>query len=106
MTGAGYRVHLAVSGTQVIRYASHHLPNILIVDPDLPDSDTLSLLKALRDDLPHLPVIIHTFISDYADHPDIFNTAVWVEKGESSAERLKEAVAKLLLSADIKKETA
>jgi DNA-binding NtrC family response regulator len=106
MTDAGYRVHLAMNGTQIIRYASHHLLNILIVDPDLPDSDSLSLLKNLRDHLPHLPVIIHTFISDYAEHSDIFDTAVWVEKEESSVERLKEVVAKLLLSADIKKETA
>ncbi len=106
MTDAGYRVHLAVSGTQVLNYAAHHSIDILIADPDLSDSDSLSLLKELRDHLPHLPVIIHTFISDYADYPDIFNKAVWVEKGESSVDRLKESVAKLLLPADIKKETA
>lgn len=106
MTDAGYRVHLAVNGTQVLTCASRYPIDILIADPDLPDSDSLSLLKQLRDHLPHIHVIIHTFISDYADHSGIFNSAVWVEKGESSVERLKEVVAQLRLPADIKKETA
>ena len=101
LTTEGYQVRLAKSGQEVLRwiYDKHPL-DLLILDLDLPDGIEPDLLQKIEDRTPTLPVVLHGFFSDYADHPNVLGSAVFVEKRGNSVEQLKKVVFKLLRKAE------
>lgn len=97
LTAEGYQVRLAENGKQVLKGVFHPDPlDLIILDPDLPDSDENILLKRLQDRIPSLPIIIHAFRSDSEFHWLLTTDAVFVEKGGKSVECLKQVVAEIL----------
>ncbi len=97
MLAEGYRVRLAKSGREVLEWAYHHESiDLVILDLDLPDASEMAILGKLEDRIPTLPVVIHTFLSDYDNHPAVLNAAALVEKEGNSVERLKKVVAEIL----------
>jgi DNA-binding NtrC family response regulator len=95
MSRAGYRVRIAADSRQVIRHVyQEDGPALLILDPDLPDAESSSLLKKLRNRIPRLPVIIHTFFPDYDARVSF--AAAFVEKQGNSVEHLTRAVSDIL----------
>lgn len=97
MMAEGYSVELAENGREVLKWAYHREPaDLLILDPDLPDAEESLLLKKLRQRIPYLPVILHTFFSDYMSASKIINPTEFVEKGGSSIEKLKKVVKEIL----------
>jgi len=97
MAAEGYCVRLAENGKEMLKcvYIKETL-DLLILDPDLPDPDVPSILEKLNDRVPKLPVVFHTFPSDYAEYSTILKDAVFVEKKGSSVERLKQVVFDIL----------
>ena len=93
----GYRVGLAKNVQEVLKkiYQPETL-DLLILDPDLPGTDKLSLLKELQDRIPALPVVVHTYLTDYTDHTNILSGLAFVEKSGSSIEGLKKMVYEIL----------
>lgn len=93
----GYRVGLAKNVQEVLKkvYQPETL-DLLILDPDLPGTDKLSLLKELQDRIPALPVVVHTYLTDYTDHTNILSDLAFVEKSGSSIEGLKKMVHEIL----------
>jgi DNA-binding NtrC family response regulator len=97
MTAEGYQVRLAQNGREVIKGAYAYEPlDLIILDPDLPDSDALYLLKQLQDRIPKLPIVVHAFASDYCDQMTTSSDVVFVEKCGDSVERLKKVINDLL----------
>ena len=97
MMAEGYSVELAENGREVLKWAYHREPaDLLILDPDLPDAEESLLLKKLRQRIPYLPVVLHTFFSDYLSASKIINPTEFVEKGGSSIEKLKKVVTEIL----------
>ena len=97
MMEEGYKVRLAENGRDVLKWVYHHEPlDLLILDTDLPDVDELSLSKGLQDRIPALPVVVHTYLSDYDVSSTVWSTAVFVEKKGSSVERLKKVIVDIL----------
>jgi DNA-binding NtrC family response regulator len=97
----GYRIRLAENSKEVLKWAYRHKAiDLIILDPDLPDADELSLLEKLEDRIPSLPVIVHTFLADYANMPTVFNFAAFVEKSGNSIEYLKRVVFDILQGLD------
>lgn len=93
----GYSVELAENGREVLKWAYHREPaDLLILDPDLPDAEESFLLKKLRQRIPYLPVVLHTFLSDYLSAAKIINPTEFVEKGGNSIEKLKKVVTEIL----------
>ena len=93
----GYSVELAENGREVLKWAYHREPaDLLILDPDLPDAEESLLLKKLKQRIPYLPVVFHTFFSDYLSASKIINPTEFVEKGGSSIEKLKKVVTEIL----------
>jgi DNA-binding NtrC family response regulator len=93
----GYRVGLAKNVQEVLKkvYHSENL-DLLILDPDLPGAEILSLFKKLQDRIPVLPVVVHTYLKDYTNHTDILSEVAFVEKSGSSIESLKKMVCEIL----------
>lgn len=93
----GYKVRLAKNVQEVLKNVFHPEPiDLLILDPDLPGTDKLSLLKELQDRIPTLPVVVHTYLSDYIDHTNILSKLAFVEKSGSSVEGIKKMVFEIL----------
>ena len=101
MMAEGYRVRLAKNGREALKWIYHHEPlDLLILDLDLPDVSELAILKKLDDRVPALPVVVHTLLSDYANHPALSGAAAFVEKAGNSIERLKKVVFETLHKAN------
>jgi DNA-binding NtrC family response regulator len=99
MMAEGYRVRLAKNGREVLEQVYQYEPlDLLILDLDLPDAGEVAILESVEDRIPTLPVVVHTFLSDYANHPVVLSTAVFVEKKGSSIESLKKVVFEVLHS--------
>lgn len=93
MMAEGYRVQLAKSGREVLDCISRREPyDLLILDPDLPDMDKLSVVTKLQDQFLDLPMVVHIFSSDYSHIAELLPRAVFVEKSGSSVEGLKQVV--------------
>ena len=105
LVAEGYRVLLAKSGREVLGCMEDASggPDLLIVDPDLPDMDEISLPQAMRTRAPGLPVVIHTFLADYIHPPAVPNSAAVVEKDGRHVDRLKSVVHDLLTRSYLRK---
>jgi DNA-binding NtrC family response regulator len=100
MMAEGYKVRLAKGAREVMEYAySHESPDLLILDLDLPDATEVDMLEKLNNRIPTLPVVIHSFLSDYANCPAHLSTAAFVEKSGTSIDHLKKVVLELLRDA-------
>ena len=89
----GYRIRLAESGVEVLKWAFHPDPlDLIILDPDLPDTVAGQLMDKLKDRIPPLKVVIHAFLSDYAAPHDTLSADAFIEKGGNSIESLKKAI--------------
>lgn len=58
LDGWGHRVDEASDGNEALRKAIELLPDVIITDLVMPGMDGLWLLRALREELPHVPVIV------------------------------------------------
>ena len=98
MTAAGYRVQLADNAHEVIKRAFRREPlDLVILDPDLPDADESHMLHHLLNRVPALPVVVHTYASEYGDGFKDMEALFFVEKKGSSVERLKQVVYDILV---------
>lgn len=92
----GYRVFLAKTAQEIIDHLfQQQLPDLLIMDPDLPDSENLGALKQLPERFPSLPIILHMHSIDAVMGWGERNTIGVVEKTGSSIERVKTMVAEI-----------
>ena len=97
MRKEGYIIRVAKNGREVLKWAyDPDLVDLLILDPDLSDAGEIEIMEKLGRRFPPLPVVIHSFLSDYNNHLDTFNAAAYVEKEGDSIDRLKEVVFELL----------
>jgi DNA-binding NtrC family response regulator len=93
----GYRVRLAKNVQEVLKKVYHtETLDLLILDPDLPGTDKLALLKKLQNRIPALPVVVHTYLADYNDYTNELRKLAFVEKSGSSVESLKKMVHEIL----------
>ena len=98
MTAAGYRTRLAENAREVLKLAFQGEPlDMIILDPDLPDADETHMLEHLLDRIPMLPVVMHTYPSEYGIGLKDKKNVVFVEKGGRSVERLKRVVYETLV---------
>ncbi len=82
----------------MIKWTFHHDPlDLIILDPDLPDSDESKILEDVLDRIPAVPVIVHTHLSEHQIDSKATNNVIFVEKRGISVERLKKVVFEALI---------
>lgn len=93
----GYRVEVATDGRDILRKMNvDGPPDLLVLDLEIPhDVGGLTILKRLRHQYPHLPVVIHTFPTEDADSPVVHSAAAYVEK-VGNPDRLKQIIQRVL----------
>jgi len=97
MGAEGYRIRLAKDAREVIRWIYRPEPlDLVILDLDMPDMEVFNILEELENRLPTLPLVIHTFRTDYADYPHVMAMATFVEKRGDSIDDLKRVVRQVL----------
>ena len=91
----GYRVQVAKDDREVWTAITREPPDLLILDLEIPYGGGLNILVRLQEHEPPLPVVIHTFLTEYANHAAVEGRALFVEK-RGNTDCLKEAVLDML----------
>lgn len=71
-------------------------PDLMIIDPDLPDSEGRTLFTRLRNEMPDMPVVVHSFCTDDLQQYDEFNIAAFIKKEGNSIELVKTVISAVL----------
>ncbi|MGQ9656036.1 MAG: response regulator [Thermodesulfobacteriota bacterium] len=97
----GYVVLGAKDGKELMAMIEEGpMPDLLILDLELPYVDGLDILERLRDLELHVPVVIHTFLTEYANHPATQGAAGFLEKSGDNIHHLRATVAEVLQCRD------
>ena len=89
----GYHIRLAENCRAIFAMIDDNKKfDLVIIDPDLPDTEETSLFRKLQSLRPRTPVVIHTLIAEYLDHCSVLIEAVFIEKDGNSIERIKQVV--------------
>ncbi|MDY0038932.1 MAG: response regulator [Desulforhabdus sp.] len=91
----GYRVQVAKDDRELLSMIDIEAPDLLILDLEIPYGGGLAVLHSLKDRNPPLPVVIHTFLTEYASHPVVQEQASFVEK-MGNIDVLKAAILEML----------
>lgn len=92
----GYQVMVARDASEILGVlARGEIPDLLILDFDLPFLAEVQLLEKLKQNLPNLPVIIHSFQLEEPSSAGMPAATVFLEKAEDP-NRLKNAIAALV----------
>jgi DNA-binding NtrC family response regulator len=98
MMAEGYHIRLVKSGQELIDHIHdpETLPDMVILDPDLPDANDLSLVHHIHQLAPDLPVVIHTLQTEMIHQFNMTQSILLIEKKGSSVDHLKQAVKDIL----------
>jgi hypothetical protein len=94
MEETGVELDLYVgSSSSAVRCLMNSEPLYLIIlDPDLHDAEDKRMLQNLLDRVPAIPLVIHTYPSDYGGNLKHRDGIFFVEKKGNSVEHLKRVV--------------
>ncbi|AFM22862.1 response regulator [Desulfomonile tiedjei] len=93
----GYVVHLAKDDRELLLMIEAEAnPDLLILDLEMPYAGGPEVLQQLLDLKPLLPVVIHTLMTDNADHESVRRAAAFLEKRGNNIDNLKEVVVSVL----------
>ena len=96
LAAEGYQVESVRDGHELFtRLTATPLPDILILDLEIPFLSEEDLLARLYDDYPHLPIVIHSFFPDELQ-PDQGPQAAAILEKKEDIQRLRETVAEVL----------
>jgi DNA-binding NtrC family response regulator len=97
MISEGYRVRLANSKRELLNsFVNQEPPDLVILDPDLPDGSDVNILDQILEKRPSLPIVVHTYHPQYLERPEPPENMATVEKTGTSIEGLKKVVLDLL----------
>jgi len=91
----GHTTWTAPSGEAALALIRENLPDLLILDLEIPYLEELARQAHFQDQDPPVPLIIHSFGEDYPSGAQMARAAAFLEKTEDPA-RLKEVVAEVL----------
>jgi DNA-binding response OmpR family regulator len=97
LVAEGYRVLVARDGRDVqIILNGNESPDLLILDLHIPNVDGLQILEWLKDHDRFMPVIVHTYHTEYANHPAVREAAAFFEKTGNNIDSFKAVAAGVL----------
>lgn len=97
----GYQVLLAKNGPEIIELAFGGRPlDLLVLDLDIPNIEGTSLIMRLKERSPFLPVVVHSFPSDFEPYRRSLNPVNFVKKQKDSMDHLKISISNILKQID------
>jgi len=83
LESAGYQVTIAGNGKDILKVInSENSQDLLIMDIDLPLGEGLEVLQRVHGRIPHLPVVIHSLLTEMLNHPAVADAETFIEKNE------------------------
>ena len=81
----GYQTKIAKDGREVLALSdADESCELVILDLDMPQVSGLRVLETIQQRRPSLPVIIHTFLTEYEHHPAVQRAAgFWEKRGNN-----------------------
>jgi len=96
-TAEGYRVVAARDSREVLAIIDGDTPpDLLILDLEIPHRGGLEVLERLRERGPHVPVVIHSFVTENFNHPAVQGTAAFVEKSGNNINHFRATIREVL----------
>ena len=93
----GYQTKIAKDDREVLQVIdADESCELLILDLDMPHVSGLSVLETIQSRKPSLPVIIHTFLTEYEQHPAVQRAAGFWEKRGDNIDGFKAMVLQVL----------
>jgi CheY-like chemotaxis protein len=93
----GYQTKIAKDGREVVEMTrGDDSCELLILDLDMPHMSGLGVLETIQRLRPSLPVIIHTFATEYEKHPAVQRAAGFWEKRGNNIDGFKTMVMEVL----------
>ncbi len=93
----GYQTKIAKDGREVVEMTQgDDSCELLILDLDMPHMSGLGVLETIQRLRPSLPVIIHTFATEYEKHPAVQRAAGFWEKRGNNIDGFKAMVLQVL----------
>ena len=68
LADAGYKVHTVVGGTDILKKVSEERPDLVLLDRDLPDVDSLKLCLGIKTDFPETFAVLISGANIDSDH--------------------------------------
>ncbi|HOX04888.1 MAG TPA: response regulator [Planctomycetota bacterium] len=84
----GHEVRTTADCLDALRQIEADLPDLAIIDLRMPVSGS-TMLRAMREDWPELPVVMHTVYSGYRDAPSLNGIAGFAVKNPELTELIK-----------------
>ena len=82
---------LAKDGREVLKMTRvGAVPDLLILDLDMPYVDGVKILEHLQDKEPSMPIVIHTTSLEYEGHSAVREAAAFMEKTGNNIDHLKQ----------------
>jgi len=92
----GYRVFLACDGRQVLKIIENEVPDLLIIDLDIPYADELRVFERLQNGNQLIPLLVHTLPPGDTTSSFIQRAAGFVEKDGNNITNLKDTITQVL----------
>jgi len=73
----GHYVFEAENGREGLELLDRELPDIILTDMEMPEMDGMAFIGELRNSCPHIPVIVISGISSYADVIEAVRKGAW-----------------------------
>jgi DNA-binding response OmpR family regulator len=97
LAAEGYQVELAKDGREVLGMLDKEkLPDLLVLDLEIPHGGGVDILRLLQERKPMLPVVVHTLLTEYMSHPVVQKAAAFVEKTGDNIENFKAVILEVL----------
>jgi len=97
LNAEGYQTKMAKDGREVLALSdADESCELIILDLDMPHVSGLSVLETIQKRRPSLPVIIHTFLTEYEQHPAVQMAAGFWEKRGNNIDGFKAMVMEVL----------
>jgi CheY-like chemotaxis protein len=93
---AGYEVISAITGEEGLEKFRSELPDLVILDIQMPGMNGIETLRQMKMDNPDLPVILSSAYNEYKQDLGTWASDAYIVKS-SNIDDLKNAVAKLLV---------
>jgi len=86
----GYQVAIAPDGDNALAKIRHQLPDLVIMDIEMPDRDGIETLRKLLEDNPELPVILNSAYAHYKSNFISWGARAYLIKSSDTSELISE----------------
>lgn len=92
----GYTVELARDSREVmVSLEGTRVPDLLILDLDIPNLEGVSMIESLSSRMPPVPVVVHS-LADESANPSLMQAAAALVEKSGDMDHLKQVILKVL----------